>query len=575
MKKTKRLATAICLLVISALMLSTSSFAWFSMNTSVDVEGIEVEAYSDALFLEIATVNSEDEFDISAKFGTGNDEGKKYLRLVTHKFINDQTVVKVSAATITSNSLRYAEDLEYVAVSDTDMTAYDSAFTYYEYTVVTYDDAQVETGDDVVGLYVEADGAYTVTSDTVAADGVTYYNGVYGYDEVDGLSDTSDVSSYYLKVEGLYKNGEDTKDTYSRYNYVAAAEAYLPASSVAGFYKNLEFTLISSAALYEAYVPTADQTYVDGTTYYTDATGSDEVENLTVGSIVAGYYVANTEVLYTKGNTNVYTAVQPTALAGNSMKGYYRLTAGVTAEAAGAVYDGVSSYYKLEGGAYELVGGLELGAPLAGYKLVASEEVDIDNLSAIVSDGESIALYAVNSISPYAEYAYVGEFENDADFTNYVYWGRTYSSALGAVQKDNTLKVLSGDFVNYYYHDQLFLRNAENTNNAGHLRVESVQIGGRANDLSPALRVLFLATSTSGETSYAVYNHRDRSITHADGDFLFEKLLGNKQETVTVDVYIYFDGTDDAALTVANGQAGVLNGQTVKIEFAIDNQPHN
>ena len=51
---------------------------------------------------------------------------------------------------------------------------------------------------------------------------------------------------------------------------------------------------------------------------------------------------------------------------------------------------------------------------------------------------------------------------------------------------------------------------------------------------------------------------------------LVATLLGNEEETVTVQTYIYFDGTDDVALTSETIPAGELNGQKIAIEFAID-----
>ena len=65
--KTKSLFIAICLLVVSATMLGTASFAWFSMNTEVAVDGIEVEAYSDSLFLEISKEKA-DNYNTSVSF---------------------------------------------------------------------------------------------------------------------------------------------------------------------------------------------------------------------------------------------------------------------------------------------------------------------------------------------------------------------------------------------------------------------------------------------------------------------------------------------------------------------------
>lgn len=44
MKKFRKLIPALCLLLISAMMLGTSTFAWFSMNTQVTATGMEVKA---------------------------------------------------------------------------------------------------------------------------------------------------------------------------------------------------------------------------------------------------------------------------------------------------------------------------------------------------------------------------------------------------------------------------------------------------------------------------------------------------------------------------------------------------
>ena len=53
MKLTKKLIPALGMLVLSASMLVTSTFAWFSMNTKVDVEGLTVKAVGDQVYLQI------------------------------------------------------------------------------------------------------------------------------------------------------------------------------------------------------------------------------------------------------------------------------------------------------------------------------------------------------------------------------------------------------------------------------------------------------------------------------------------------------------------------------------------
>ncbi len=49
----KKLIPALCMLLVAASLLGTSTFAWFSMNDRVTAEGMQVTAVSDAIFLEI------------------------------------------------------------------------------------------------------------------------------------------------------------------------------------------------------------------------------------------------------------------------------------------------------------------------------------------------------------------------------------------------------------------------------------------------------------------------------------------------------------------------------------------
>lgn len=58
MKHTKKLIPAIGMLLLSACMLVTSTFAWFSMNTTVKATGMSVSAKGDQVYLQI--VNGKD-----------------------------------------------------------------------------------------------------------------------------------------------------------------------------------------------------------------------------------------------------------------------------------------------------------------------------------------------------------------------------------------------------------------------------------------------------------------------------------------------------------------------------------
>ncbi len=51
MKKFKKLIPALCMLLVSAVLMGTSTFAWFSMNKTVIADGMQVTAKSNATFL--------------------------------------------------------------------------------------------------------------------------------------------------------------------------------------------------------------------------------------------------------------------------------------------------------------------------------------------------------------------------------------------------------------------------------------------------------------------------------------------------------------------------------------------
>ena len=53
MKKFKKLIPALCMLLVSAVMLGSTTFAWFSMNTTVTASGMKVEATADQVYLQI------------------------------------------------------------------------------------------------------------------------------------------------------------------------------------------------------------------------------------------------------------------------------------------------------------------------------------------------------------------------------------------------------------------------------------------------------------------------------------------------------------------------------------------
>ena len=59
MKMSKKILPALAMLIVSAIMLSTASFAWFALSEQVEADGMSVSIKSDSLYLLIAAVNEE------------------------------------------------------------------------------------------------------------------------------------------------------------------------------------------------------------------------------------------------------------------------------------------------------------------------------------------------------------------------------------------------------------------------------------------------------------------------------------------------------------------------------------
>ena len=267
---------------------------------------------------------------------------------------------------------------------------------------------------------------------------------------------------------------------------------------------------------------------------------------------------------------NKYKKVENTT--GVSVKGYY--TASLSLDSVGYYEEG-HVYYELNGTTLTKVANLHVGTDLTQYVTITETPVTITD----TQKGDGSTIYYLKNGN---DYSYVGTVSSAEYVKNYIYWGRAYSSDPTAVQEDNTLNIIDkADAGEYYLSKTLYLRQAEGTNLANNLRVKDIKVGGATNDLNDALRVLLVATSTSDPTNIVtvVYDAGEDTYngqTHVEGQetILFSKLLGNMAETITVQVYIFFDGTDAVASNTTMVGA-TLNGQSVEIEFSIDELSYN
>ena len=485
----KKITAAAAMLLVSVLMLSTATFAWFAMNTRSNANGIIVEAYSDSNFLEIKSDDQAAEYGINATF----QNASATLGLITPKFYNPAEIYTLTVTEIQN-------DIEYT----------DASQNYYKLA-----DSDI-AGVGAKGNYIVANGDLHLASSTKNLLKNVFFTMVHSSDLVSGQYFELSQNKYVVKQ----LTNQSAKGLYSAYHYALMGND--------DYYNSLLVYYNLANGLYEEVDTTG---YIPGTTP------------------VAGLYAKK------PGLPNKITTDEP--------------------------YDGTGVYYEevsLVGGetAFALYTTLEVGSSLKGY-------YTIQETPASGTTGNGSKYYLKNSVTN--DYSFIGQLDNSVVLANYLYWGRAYSDNPMDVSVNSTLNIIgNSEAPDYYLHRTLYLRQAEGTNNATNLRVSDIRIGGAKNDLSDALRVLLVATSDKDTSKVAtvLYNAKDDSISHINGNLavgttsqnLFDVLLGDEVETITVNVYVYYDGLADVAKNSALTGA-LLNGQTIEIEFAIDELDYN
>ena len=79
MKMTRKLIPAFVMLIVSAIMLSTASYAWFASNLDVEATNMKVNVNSDVKFLQISATSKDEGYNDSVNI---NDATAKSLELV-------------------------------------------------------------------------------------------------------------------------------------------------------------------------------------------------------------------------------------------------------------------------------------------------------------------------------------------------------------------------------------------------------------------------------------------------------------------------------------------------------------
>ena len=112
MKKFKKLIPALCMLLVSAVLMGTSTYAWFSMNTRVTANGMQVTAKSENQFLQI--VAGTDTFaDDQALISATAKNGSKEVRPVSAvEAFTETSITKLAtdaASTVKSADIKWVE----------------------------------------------------------------------------------------------------------------------------------------------------------------------------------------------------------------------------------------------------------------------------------------------------------------------------------------------------------------------------------------------------------------------------------------------------------------------------------
>ncbi len=221
MKKTRKLIPAIAMLLTSTVMMSTASFAWFSMNQEVSATGMEVKAKATGALVINSTWDSE-------HTTLGNDRtvtfsGAKTLAPITYKDItpedgnNNPTYAYVTNAEIVDPDTGAAESgsLKYAEVGGTD--GQPVADSYADYLVYISTAGDVLTGYDL-DVEVTLLTSLTLTQKAVKID---FWVGGTGNETVTTYLNAPSIATPFTNATLAHTVKADETTTYTKTDLVS------------------------------------------------------------------------------------------------------------------------------------------------------------------------------------------------------------------------------------------------------------------------------------------------------------------------------------------------------------------
>ena len=235
MKNTRKLIPALAMLLLSAVLMSTASFAWFSMNATVTATGMQIEAKSDQTFLLISatkTTAAEIQADALLEVEIENQAKEAYTVYPTRVKPVEDGDDPITSENIT---FQYAVGTDYDTGTakgnyyDVDSNNISDYVVEYVYYLTVADNAvpasdivvkaltitnNSDTGAGVVNVAVATEYAYKNFTGTITQEDTTVLSsGLHTDDEDDdndGLLTDADVLAVHVYV---YINGDHEKVT--------------------------------------------------------------------------------------------------------------------------------------------------------------------------------------------------------------------------------------------------------------------------------------------------------------------------------------------------------------------------
>ena len=225
MKSTRKIIPALVMLLVSAIMLSTASFAWLASSTSVSAGPMTVQANTDVVFMQISNSDAQDA--TWGRTATALTPASGDLELV-NAYVNEGSIAWRTAKGYDPELHAPEEDENqdaiYTPVNTIDGT-YALINTFYvkmsnaESTLtkltisgvaVTGTPIDAETFDAALRVLVVAEKSGAVEGYQCWDLGTNTFSTANGFDAADILADIVDAEAITLKVY-VYYDGEDEK----------------------------------------------------------------------------------------------------------------------------------------------------------------------------------------------------------------------------------------------------------------------------------------------------------------------------------------------------------------------------